>query len=192
MRIIKKDIFAVGAIDWDRKLFERLERDAEGLMDLDAEVLIPVVERACEINADDYNAPILLAATYFGLDRKQETEAAYEKALLVIEKHLELNPDDARALYFGASALCHQGKTEKAIKWAEKATIIDPDNPSVLYNVACVYAQLGEIDRGIDCLEQSITTGMGQKEWIENDPDLDPLRESSRFAALVESLNKES
>jgi adenylate cyclase len=59
----------------------------------------------------------------------------------------------------------------------------------VLYNVACVYAQLGEIDRGIDCLEQSITTGMGQKEWIENDPDLDPLRESPRFSALVESLN---
>jgi tetratricopeptide (TPR) repeat protein len=149
-------------------------------------------ERACEINADDYNAPILLAATYFGLDRKQETDAAYDKALLVIEKHLELNPDDARALYFGASALCHQGRTEKAVKWAEKATIIDPDNPSVLYNVACVYAQLGEIDRGIDCLEQSITTGMGQKEWIENDPDLDPLRESPRFAALVESLTKES
>ena len=149
-------------------------------------------ERACEINPDDYNAPILLAATYFGLGRKGETEAAYDKALLVIEKHLELNPDDARALYFGASALCHKGDNEKAIKWAEKATIIDPDNPSVLYNVACVYAQLGEIDRGIDCLEQSITTGMGQKEWIENDPDLDPLRESPRFAALLQSLHADS
>ena len=33
---------------------------------------------------------------------------------------------------------------------------------------------------------------MGQKEWIENDTDLDPLRESPRFAALLASLNADS
>ena len=37
---------------WDSKFFERLERDAEGLMDLDPKVLIPTLVRACEIKAE--------------------------------------------------------------------------------------------------------------------------------------------
>jgi 3-dehydroquinate synthase len=37
---------------WDSELFERLERDAEGLMELDPKVLIPTLERACAIKAE--------------------------------------------------------------------------------------------------------------------------------------------
>jgi 3-dehydroquinate synthase len=45
------EVVKAGAI-WDRKLFERLERDAERLMVLDAKVLIPAIERACAIKAE--------------------------------------------------------------------------------------------------------------------------------------------
>jgi len=37
---------------WDAALFERLERDVERLMDLDPEVLVPVIARAVEIKAE--------------------------------------------------------------------------------------------------------------------------------------------
>jgi 3-dehydroquinate synthase len=37
---------------WDSKFFERLERDAEGLMELDPKRLIPTLERACAIKAE--------------------------------------------------------------------------------------------------------------------------------------------
>jgi serine/threonine protein kinase/Flp pilus assembly protein TadD len=149
-------------------------------------------EKACQVNPEDYNAPQLLAVTYVGLGREADGIEAFKRSLVVIDRHLELNPDDARAIYLGAGSLCHLGEREKAVKWAEKATTIDPDNPSVLYNVACVYSQLGELERGIDCLEESITTGMGQKEWIENDPDLDPLRDNERFQALLSRLDESS
>jgi serine/threonine protein kinase/Flp pilus assembly protein TadD len=147
-------------------------------------------EKACDVNPEDYNAPQLLAVAYAGLGRVEDSTDAFKRSLVVIDRHLELNPDDARAIYLGAGSLCHLGEREKAVKWAEKATSIDPDNPSVLYNVACVYAQLGELERGIDCLEKSITTGMGQKEWIENDPDLDPLRDNERFQTLLSRLDE--
>jgi 3-dehydroquinate synthase len=45
------EVVKAGAI-WDRKLFERLERDAERLMDLDTKALVPVIERACAIKAE--------------------------------------------------------------------------------------------------------------------------------------------
>ena len=116
-------------------------------------------------------------------------EPAYRRALKVTQEHLELHPDDARALYLGASSLIQLGDIDGGLKWAARATAMDPDNPSVLYNVACVYAQVGEIEKAIDCLEDSITTGMGQKEWIEQDPALDSLRENPRFQELVAKLN---
>ena len=37
---------------WDSKFFERLERDAEGLLDLDPKLLIPTLARACAIKAE--------------------------------------------------------------------------------------------------------------------------------------------
>ena len=146
--------------------------------------------RACEINPENYDAPSLYAQTLHGLGRRAQSEAAYRQALEVVKKHLELNPDDSRAINLGAVCFAHLGESEEAAKWAGRAAIVDPDNPSVLYNVACVYSQLGEVERAIDCLEQSITSGMGQREWIENDPDLDPVREHPRFVTLKQRLNE--
>ena len=157
----------------------------------DQEGAAKMYERACEINPEDYQAPMLLAQTLQALGReKKESEGAYRRSLKVTRKHLDLNPDDARAVLFGASALAHLGDREEAVKWASRASVIDPDNPSVNYNVACVFAQLNEVDRGIDSLEQSITTGMAQKEWMENDPDLNPLRSHPRFQVLLDRLDK--
>ena len=77
---------------------------------------------------------------------------------------------DARAVYFGAFALCHLGESGRGLEWADKTLIMDPEEPQVLYNVACVYAQFGDHDKAIDCIEQAIKHGWGQKEWMENDP----------------------
>ena len=45
------EIIKTAAI-WDAAFFERLERDAERLMELDPKVLIPTLERACAIKAE--------------------------------------------------------------------------------------------------------------------------------------------
>ena len=141
--------------------------------------------RASRMNPDDYQAPAFLAQALEAAGRAAETPTVYRDALDAVERYLELNPDDARAVLFGAIAHARLGQHETSMKWAGRAAVIDPNNPSTHYNVACVYALLGEIERGLDSLEQSITTGMGQKEWIDNDPDLDPLREHPRFAELL-------
>ena len=146
--------------------------------------------RAAEINPDDYNAPYFLAQTLYALGKTEESEVQYRKAIDVLDKHLDLNPDDSRAANLKAAALGHLGEKDEAIKWASRAMVIDPDNPGVLYNVACLYANIEELDRAIDCLEQSIDAGMAHREWIENDPDLDPLRENPRFTELIARLDQ--
>ena len=63
------------------------------------------------------------------------------------------------------------------------------DEPTTLYNVACVYAQQGRHDDAIECLEGAVIRGFRQKAWFENDSDLDALRDSPRFVALLENLS---
>ena len=46
----------------------------------------------------------------------------------------------------------------------------------------------GDADKAVDCLERSVEHGFGNKEWIQHDPDLNPLREHPRFQALLEAL----
>jgi adenylate cyclase len=145
--------------------------------------------RASEIRPEDYNAPSLYAQALGSLGREEESQNTFRRTLGVIKKHLELNPDDARAVEHAALCFSSLGEREEAIRWAGKATVIDPDNPSIAYNVACVYARLGESERAMDSLEQAITSGWGQKEWIENDSDLDSLRDLPRFQQLVDSLH---
>jgi Flp pilus assembly protein TadD len=129
---------------------------------------------------------------YGGLKREEEATRALKKTVAVIEKHLELHPDDTRALDLGAGVQARLGNREAALKWAAKASTIDPENPSVLYNVACTHAALGEIEQAIDYLEQSVSSGMAQVEWLENDPDLESLRDNERFKSLLKDIRESS
>jgi len=138
--------------------------------------------RACP---EDFQAPMLLASAYHGLGRKAEAEVAYRQGFASAEKHLELHPGDARALYFGANALSQLGKRERSLEWAGRALAMEPEEPQVLYNVACVYALLGEPEQAVECLERSITHAPFQEVWMRNDPDLASLRNHPRFQALI-------
>ena len=144
-------------------------------------------EQASRVSPEDYQAPMLLASALNGLGLKAEAHVAYRRGLAAAEKHLELHPSDARALYFGANAMSQLGEQERSMEWAERALELEGEEPQVLYNVACVYALLGEADKAVDCLEKSITHGWGQREWIEHDPDLAPVRNHPRFRALMQT-----
>ncbi|NVM56657.1 MAG: hypothetical protein HWN51_00850 [Desulfobacterales bacterium] len=129
-----------------------------------------------------------MALTYEGLGRKAESQAGRRKSLDIIEKHLEMNPDDVRALYLGAVHLVQLAEQERGLEWAKQALSIDSEDALILYNVACVYSLSGEIEKAIDCLEKALKAGMAHKEWIENDPDLDPLRSHPRFQELTAQM----
>jgi serine/threonine protein kinase/Flp pilus assembly protein TadD len=148
-------------------------------------------EKACWANPEDFQAPMLLGQTYFALGRRLEGEAVRQRALRIIEKHLELHPDDARALYLGAAGLFQVGQKERALQWARRALSVDPDDPMVLYNVACSYALQGLADEAIACLEKVMaqsSSGSLHKVWAEQDSDLDSLRSDPRFQTLLKSL----
>ena len=145
-------------------------------------------EDAARVRPEDYQALLLMQSPLNSLGREAEALGALKKGLQVVERHLELNPDDARALCLGATALAQLGQRERALEWANRALGIDPDDPGVLYNIACVYALCAETGDALRCLEQAVQNGFGHREWLENDSDLDPLRADPRFEALKKRI----
>ncbi|MGH9555029.1 MAG: tetratricopeptide repeat protein, partial [Terriglobales bacterium] len=141
-----------------------------------------------QINPDDYQSLSLQSMAYQRLGRTADALASQRQSLQRVEKHLELHPEDTRALYLGANAFAGLGAREKSLEWTHRALALEPEDSGVLYNVGCNYALLGEPEKALQCLEKAVGLGFGHKEWLANDSDLDSLRTHPRFQALLEKL----
>ena len=136
----------------------------------------------------DHEAAFFAALSLEALGRSEESRVLYRAGLEIAAEHMELNPDDSRAASLGAIAHGRVGNREEGVEWAERALAIDPTDAGIKYNVACFYAIEGESDRAIDILGQALDAGFGRRDWLDNDPDLDSLRDDDRFRALLDSM----
>src|SRR5256714_5386788 len=143
---------------------------------------------AGRVRPEDYQAIYLSAAPLAKLGRHQEALEAEQQTLKAADTHLDLNPDDARAWYFSAGVLMRLGQRDQALERARRASMIDPEDPAVLYNVGCVYALGGCAEEALDHLDKAIQNGFGHRDWLENDSDLDSIRDQPRFQALLRKL----
>lgn len=140
--------------------------------------------KATELNPDDWESPLLALQGY---EKEGDEAGALRVAQIGVERaerHLEDYPDSPRAYYLGCTGLVTLGDTQRARDWAERALALSPDDNSTRYNVACFYAVTGEAEKSLDLLENSITS----RSWIENDSELDSIRDHPRYKAIIESL----
>jgi hypothetical protein len=47
---------------------------------------------------------------------------------------------------------------------------------------------LGQIDKAINYLKKAINVGFSSRVWIENDPDLDPIRNHPEYEDVLNSI----
>jgi TolB-like protein/Flp pilus assembly protein TadD len=158
----------------------------------DMEMAVDLFAKAARVNPDDYQSRLLRVQILRGMGRLDDATEEARQSVAAVERHLEWNPDDARALHLGAGSLILTGDTERAKRWLQRALEIDPNDSVVLYNVACNYATLGEVDEALDYLQQAIEHGTVSLSWMQNDADLDNLREEPRFAAMLRDLERQS
>ena len=145
-------------------------------------------EKAHAVRPDEYESGPLRAQALTELGRQAEARRANELAVVWIEKHLELNPDEARAYSLGASVLIRLGKTKDSKQWTQQAMTLAPNDPLILYNAACNWALLGESDHALDGLERALDAGVAVGDWIRHDPDFASLRDHPRFQAIVKRI----
>ena len=150
---------------------------------------VKLLERASQLQPEDFQAPAFLGGSYAGLGMRAEATAARRRAIKLIEQRLNLNPDDARAYNLGATTLAKLGNIPRAMEFAAKSLSIEPDDPLCLYNVACLYALTDKREEALAYLERAVTNGFGHKVSMENDPDLDSIRKTPWFQAIAHAMS---
>ncbi len=145
-------------------------------------------EEAMRVRPEDYQSPLLAAQIYDELGEPEKAREARQNGVALARRHLEMNPDDARAVYMAANGMVALGQREKGLQWVQRAQQMRPDDPMLLYNAGCVYSLAGAAEHALGCLEQAVERGLTQKEWFENDTNLDGLRRHPRFRTLLRKL----
>ena len=144
-------------------------------------------QRNVELEPTNYTAWGLLASSRQMLGDAAGHQEAMLRCVQLIDRRLELFPDDIRAIQFGASSNAALRRRERALELCARALLIEPGAPGTLYNVACAYALLDENDKALDLVEKWVETGAGGN-WIREDPDFRKLKGTPRFTALLERL----
>ena len=161
---------------YGRYLFKRGEFDR----------VIELWERAREIDPDDFQTPNVSISVYERLGETEKALQAAKDGVRTATLYVEQHPDNSRAWMLGAGAYLYLGEKEKAMQYAEAAVQADPDSGATRYNGACMYARAGEIEKALDELELAIE--FQDPDWLDNDADLDPLRDEPRFKALMAKI----
>jgi tetratricopeptide (TPR) repeat protein len=154
----------------------------------DTEKSIELWHRGAEVRREDFECPFFEAQSLRKLGRHEEARPINSEAIRRAERMLEVNPQNARALSLVSGALLEDGQSQRAVDWALQAERLFPDDMAVVINSALVHVRLGLKEQALDRLERMFNKGWGKKDWIENDPDYDALREEPRFKAMMARL----
>ena len=177
------------AIALNPNLFEAhyfYARDAftQGKLDL----AIREYEEASRVRPEDYQSPLLVAQSYEDLGHPDLAKVCRLRGVAIAEAHLRMMPDDARALYMGANGLVALGEVDKGLEWAKRAVGMGPDDPMLLYNVACIFSMANRVDEALGYIEAAVANGMRLRGWLEHDSNLDNIRDTPRFQAVMAKL----
>ena len=145
-------------------------------------------EEASRVRPEDYQSPLLVAQIYEDLGHADIAKMSRLRGVAIAEAHLKVVPDDARALYMGANGLVAIGEIEKGLDWATRAVGMGPDDPMLLYNVACIFSLANRVDEALGYVEASVANGMRLRGWLEHDSNLDNIRDTPRFQAVMAKI----
>jgi tetratricopeptide (TPR) repeat protein len=85
-----------------------------------------------------------------------------------------------------------QGRIADGLKMDRRLVKLQPDNATAHYNLACSLALVRRKRDALRSLQQAITLGYRDYDWMLQDPDLDELKTHPDFVALLAQLKPQS
>lgn len=85
-----------------------------------------------------------------------------------------------------------QGRIADGLKMDRKLVKLQPSNATAHYNLACSLALSRRKADALRALRQAVHFGYRDFDWMQQDPDLDDLKQHPEFLSLLEQLKPQS
>jgi eukaryotic-like serine/threonine-protein kinase len=110
--------------------------------------------------------------------------AAYEKAVALASKQLEVNPKDAEVNGDVADYWAMLGDRKRAVSFLDQSLRWGRGDKDLLFNAAVVYQDLGESGVALEWLKKSLDAGVSVATVLSL-PSFDSLKNDARFQTLI-------
>ena len=148
---------------------------------------IPYFEKAAALMEADANSPTMLISCYGAVGDIDGVRRAARMTLDRAEAILAHDRSNGSAMGYGVAALAALGEADRCRDWIRRALLIDPDNMNMRYNFACsLVFGLKNMNGALDLLGPFFEKASRfDIDHAKIDPDLEPLRETPRFQAMI-------
>ena len=114
----------------------------------------------------------------------------HAEAIPLMQKVVEANPKDGLIWHHLGYSLHSLQKWDEALAAHIKASAFPNVAPTATYNVACVYALKKDKDKAFEWLHKAVAAGFRQADHMDNDSDMDSLRDDPRYAKVIDAIAK--
>jgi len=108
------------------------------------------------------------------------------------ESVLKRDPSYTEVIEILGGLYTKHGRIADGLKMDRRLVRLLPSNPTAHYNLACSLALVKRKTDALRSLRQAIELGYRDIEWMQQDPDLEGLKNDPGFKVLLEQLKPQS
>jgi Flp pilus assembly protein TadD len=124
------------------------------------------------------------------MPKTKNYDPAFEIAFF--ESVLRRNPGYTSVIEILGGLYTRQGRIADGLKMDRKLVKLQPGNATAHYNLACSLALSKRKRDALTELQQAVRLGYRDFDWMEQDPDLEPLKAHPGFQELMKQLKPQS
>lgn len=108
------------------------------------------------------------------------------------ESVLRRNSSYAAVIEILGGLYTRQGRIADGLRMDRKLVKLQPENATAHYNLACSLALMKRKNAALDELRRAVALGYRDFDWMQQDPDLEVLKNSREFQELLAELKPQS
>lgn len=108
------------------------------------------------------------------------------------ESVLRRNPGDTTVIELLGGLYTRQGRIADGLRMDRRMVRLRPENATAHYNLACSLALSKQKTAALRELQRAVQLGYRDFDWMQQDPDLEALKEHPAFLTLLEKLKPQS
>jgi serine/threonine protein kinase/tetratricopeptide (TPR) repeat protein len=145
---------------------------------------VTMFQKAVALNPNNHEYAGNLADGYRWSGEKDKAQKAYQQAIQLALRALQVKPGDAATLGYLGLYYAKNGDAKRGLDFIQRARAIDQIGNDLLYQQAVVDTIAGQQDDALESLKQAFQKGYSAV-LVKNDPEFKPLEMNPAFSKLL-------